>query len=875
MPHPLPVALVFLIGGLLVLPAAERPAKATRPVQPAIAQSDDDEATARRLCQELDLARPELKAVKEHAAASRHVQALEAWRDGAIDRLRRADLGEFTLHTYKTHPRQANIAELLVGRKQDAKHHTEFLDLYGLAGAPATAKPIDWMATIGDEVKREGASYARYTFATPLAARFVITGEAIYKDTWFAITDDFVRRQKTLALATPVEKRGSNTARWAMNHGDCLGQADRTETLLKCLAVFAKALPSAGGQRARDWVTVLAPLAEPAAPAAKATIPAGAFARIVLSLLLDHPEPNLTFYTKSGITPNQRRHGLNALILVAWQFREFKAAAPVGERAAAAFGDWMRETLHNDGGMIEQSFNYNQGDARNLEELVRFLGSDAPPWAVELGRRVEGWRRLTMALATPLGALPVQGNNHTDNPPPVWRDAGARQRLGADEERLPRFPKPAFTSVAFPFSGYYALRRDWSWDSPYLYFANPRPATGHMTLDALAIEVHAFGRPLLVRAGPPPYNPSFVAPAMRKDYDQIDDYFSEGAPAKANVVLVDGHGQSRNTDWAKACPTTPIAGRWHSSARFDVVEGTYDLGYGDPKVYWLKNPKMDMTVAHRRQVVFVRQAGLWLVVDTLLPKDAKEHSGTQVWHLQPAITAANRGSVPGFTAAQVVVDEMAGCVRTTDDAGPNIWIQHLGGAARSYQRFHGAKNPFRGWYARSIGDAQPAPEVRVTWRVSGPTVQVTALVPARDAGRPYALAPTTARKPPGAESDKAPPPADPAEAGGELRLADGTVVAVQAAAGRARPLNAGTVSGTATLLVSVTRGGANQGLALDCRGITIAGRQGSFTTNDVEWAVEGGSPKQTATITMPTGFQWVEDREGLRPLVGVQHEARR
>lgn len=33
----------------------------------------------------------------------------------------------------------------------------------------------------------------------------------------------------------------------------------------------------------------------------------------------------------------------------------------------------------------------------------------------------------------------------------------------------------------------------------------------------------------------------------------------------------------------------------------------------------------------------------------------------------------------------------------------------------------------------------------------------------------------------------------------------------------------------------------------------------------MEWVVGGGTPKQIAAITMPTGPQWVEDREGLRP----------
>lgn len=837
------VVIALLLGGALGVPPA--------------GEADVSEVDiARRLCAQLNLNLPALAAVKAHASAGRHIEALAAWRDGAVDRLRKATLGEFTLHGYRRHPRQTSIADMLLGRKPSSKDGTDFLDLYDISGPVEPRRPINWLTRVSDPVTLEKAQFGNFFFTISLAERYWQDGDETFLRKWFAITSDFARTHKRAVDGMSKNQLENIQASWQMNHGSCLTQSARMETILKCLGVLAKSLPPTGGAKpARDepaWNQVLDPVMT--TTTAHATIPAAALAEVVLSLVLDHPEPQLTFYAKSGVTPNQRRHGLISLLLVARQFSEFTVAATIEAQAAAAFEAWMNETLQVDGGMLEASFNYNLSDARSLEEFSRSLDSDPPAWADLLHQRVAGFHLMTAALATPTGEPPSVGNQGTTRPPALWRDTAARSAWNRSPNRIAPPAKAAFTAAAFPFSGYYMQRRDWEWDSPYLFFSNSRPATGHFALDANAIEVHAYGRPLLVRAGQPPYTVAFVDASQRKDYAQLDDYFGEAGPFKTNTVQVDGRGQSRADAWATVCPPTPIAARWLASERFAFVEGTYDQGYGDCNVYFVKKPQIDRSVSHHRQVVFVRSANCWLVIDRLRATDERTHTFTQTWHLPPFITG--KDAVSGFTAEQVVIDPTANLMHTDDPIGPNIWVQHLGGDARTYEKFHGHKNPFRGWYARHIGDAVPAPEVRISWSGARTSVLVTAIVPSRDQQHPYTLIPPV----PATANAKA-----EQSTGGDLRLNDGTVINVRAALDKPAMLTAGPISGTGELLVTVTHGGSTSGIALGCASLSHGKKSRAATHRDGEWELRGGMPEVVAPITLPSGFSWVDDSTGLRP----------
>lgn len=870
----LPPAFLLLLGALATpLPVAlftPAPVSASDTLGADLFDLPSDaEGMGKILCAEIDLTQPGLEEVKRQAdqGQGHYAAALTAWRDYKVAFLRKADPGDFGWHADQVSQTRLALAEDLVGRlsaEQQAKIDKRmrlFFVNSGIVGDPDAEKPlpIQWLAQ--DDRGAYFENYQNFYFSNGLSVRYWQSGDAIYLRKWFQIAADFARNQKHEVDALDDAIRRRIPCNWSARDAQAsLSQSDRVHSLIRNLSVFCKSLPESG--KPEKWSDVCRPLATPLAPAARDVIPPVELAQIALSLVRDHPPALLARYVKAGAVPNQRRNGLSGVLLIAATFPEFSASRELAAQGAAGLDSYLQGAFHRDGGMLEQSFNYNLGDASSLEEMAAQLEPSQPELAAKLRKRALAFYRIAAALSTPGAYLPAMASYGPASPPPFWSAPQERTKWLANHaakmpglrdplvaliagqfQQTPPSPAPAFTSITFPYSGYAVQRRSWGWESPYLFMQTCRPGRGHRSMGHNAIQVFAYGRPFLVSCGVPVYSPAQLPEAMRGDFDAINGLLGEGSSWKTNTVLVDDHSQKNNVKANQEAQPTPIEARWHTSSQFDFTEGLYDLGYPE------------QNIDHQRQVIFVRDPGFWIVTDRMTNRDGNEHAFTQVWNFPPFLDEP-RHHLWGFTADQVVTDPTARQLHTADPNGPNLWLYHFGAPALDYAKHYGDKSPYRGWYTLGFGSLTPAPNVNVSWKSPGHSLLVTVIWPAPDAATPLLI------------SRDLTPRGDATRAGLSLKLPDGRLLTYQAAHDP-QSLTASRLTVRAKGLLTVeSPGGITHGLVLNSN-------PDGNTPTDYEFTAKGEAKSEVIPITTPQGFHWQQTPAGLAPDYGPQREENR
>lgn len=657
---------------------------------------------SRQFLAHVNLDAPGLGEAKALAAKGDYDAALAAWRDHIVYRLRAMPLGEFGWHGNQGHPTKQEAVE----------------------------KQLDKMELTPDEI-------GDFSFGAPMAFRYAKTGEGRVVQRWFEFMDQ--------AAAKGLIQKSSS---W-----------DVGTYTVKCLGAFAKLLPDDQPREAdiwKRWGPVLAPRAGTVTPEGLAMFPPETLAHLATAVALEWPDSptGLVMFAKAGRVPNQRLGGLKSLMLVAVAFDSLKRAPDLQLATGKAIQDVARDAFYADGGDLEQSFNYNFGDAKSLTELVAMFADPRPAWCGEVEATVDRFYALMAGLTTPWGGLPRVGNYGGSNVTALWKDATVRgqwqaQMLkgtssgGADAARDEagrrivnglfgdgNEPPPLpFTSVAFPYSGYYILRGGWCWDSPYAFFMGARPGRGHSMRDRNSLQLAAFGRRLIVTAGPGTYGFGTMPDSVRR-------YFDEDSAYKCNTMIVNGQRQTQANGVALCAYRQPIPLRWHTSAAFDLVEGVHDSGYGENfNVNKKGKQAIDTGVIHQRQLLFLRgDTPIWVVTDRMLVEPTAGQASrqyTQMWHFPPPAAA-------GFSQEQVNVDEAARCVRTTDPTGPNLLLRHFAPQPLHYSTYWGKEDePALGWYAHGLGDPrQAAVDLHVKWEGEGNQTVVTVLVPMRPGENP-------------------------------------------------------------------------------------------------------------------------------------------
>lgn len=188
---------------------------------------------------------------------------------------------------------------------------------------------------------------------------------------------------------------------------------------------------------------------------------------------------------------------------------------------------------------------------------------------------------------------------------------------------------PAETSQLLPYSGFAALRSDWTKDAMWLFMDGGGAdynSGWHVHESCLSIELYAYGTPMLT-------DPGF----FHYDTSKMREYIL--ATRSHNTGLVDGMGQlcfAKNNVYGFI--DSSKLGRLTHARRGDleVLEGYYDFGYGTNfradkwKNGEIRDVSGDAYARHTRKVIFIR-SGLgeakpfFIMLDSFETTDEKEH----------------------------------------------------------------------------------------------------------------------------------------------------------------------------------------------------------------------------------------------------------
>jgi regulation of enolase protein 1 (concanavalin A-like superfamily) len=808
----------------------------------------------------MDLNQPKMSAVRTQYNAGAYDNAVNVWRDILMADLRKTPMGEFSWHGTRTASQMVTWADMLVGKITEAQYRdwliannrTYCTDVWGLRGAPGTLTNANWLA-VPDKFNADQLS--DFQCFIPLTSRYWQNQDATYARKWFEISSDFARNcYDAISPLSLAEKRASypNLA-WNTDAGSALMQASRVAIMFKSMALLSKSVP--GGSKASDWMQSLAARSDIPSPGSYDVFPSKQVADLALSLVEDHPIALQERYLTAGAVPNQRFSGLFSLLLTSRYLDMFNSVQnTIKPNAEAAMLDYLSTTNYPDGGMLEQSLNYNEGDARRMAELISiYSGVNAGAWKTSMERTVDRFWQMEWALRGPTFSVPQIGNRRTDITPEVWTSSTARQNWinsqlakyvpkGTLEQQINNAyaggQPPVFTSIAFPFSGYFLQRSGWTMDDMALFFMSGRPQRGHSMRDKNAIQVSAHGRDLLVASGFPTYGSNSSGyPAG------VENYLAEHSSAKVNTVLVDGKSQNR-TD-AQQVYTDPVNSLWHTSPHFDFVEGLHAAGYGD-----------ELDVSHQRQTVFVKEAGAWVVLDNLFSTDQTSHTYRQTWNFQPYYTPTSGTSVFGFKENEVLVDSVNKRIYTADNdttQTPNVFLHSFGNNV-SYEKYYGSTAPIYGWYARGYGDGIPAVDVHARFSGVGNQQLITLIKPTKGLSSGI-----TSLTDVGSGAVK----------GFDGVTVNGVAIKVRGTLGSGVMLSAGGVNAQARTLVVTTVAGVVRGIVIGAETFSVGtvARSGLGGRN-YEFRVLANGGVEVQRIQVPRNFSWIASG-GLRPDYGV------
>lgn len=635
-----------------------------------------------------------------------------------------------------------------------------------------------------------------------LATAYAHTHDAKYARYWAAVWEDFALRhhpglQSMKARKVNLKVYHALPASWALFY--C---CSRQYSFWNSLITLAKAM----------------------SPAQYRDIPSASLAR---SLMLIGGENNaviLKAVVKAGGVPNQHAGGARRLVQNAMDLLGAKDAPTWLAAADKFFIHYYAFVNMPDGTSTEQAFNYNKANATGIRALALEFGDKQPDWlkaVVPAGTRTMRFLACSLRNGSHAGAFPRLGTDDR------LQESLFRLLLPAlPDEQVARIvdrvyghdklPPPSFTSVQFPYGGYYIMRTGWTRNDAYLFFKASRRPLGHHRDDNTAIHfLCAYGRDLLIDSGITNYNPQ----------DPINKYV--GSSWSKNTIQVDGCGQHIATMGQPGIgPDTtaakPIHSRWLTGNQFDFAEGCYEFGYTNP----------DIHVRHERQILFLRHPLIWIVTDRMrgldhaMPANEK-HTYTQTWNFPTS-----------FAKNQVQTDPGEQVIRTTDPAGPNVVLHNFGATPVTYTEYYGQKSPqWRGWV--NIHKPVPAVDVHATWTGRGEQLLVTAIDPCHKVNdEPM-------------RSIKSFHSADPNIRGFDAVLTDGSTVAYRAALNTA-DLTAGTVHARGSvLLVTRSPDGTVHGVLLDATSLTIASKPLPLPGDNFEFTLRGNRLLRTTLINYP------------------------
>lgn len=599
-------------GEVVVPPAADAEAR-----RAAFAARQNPEALGKladQLSRFLRIDAPELKEFADRYGQSDINGALQAFNQAFAARLieRREPLEDMPFLN-PVNPRLASLLLANIVKTSDGR----FVDL-GKAGS------IDW---------ENGTAFANSPHVgifNQLLGVYELTGDRAYLGKWAGLVDDMAMHHRRDRLR-PFEISNQDGQAWNLLH------------LLNRLMSVEKARP--GSLEA---------------------LPSGTLPRLLMAIIPQDIALNDTYfssYAGNWHPENGARQVQLGLVLDDWIAMD----TPLVQRGIDRLGLYGVRANLPDGTEAEPSIGYNNmfvaGALHALKWLEPTAENEVPPMRLrellEDVIRRERWRLLVLTYERrqPLvlrqdgRQWPVERSNKVANDPLIARAMAA----------LAPESKETLTSVFFPWGGYNIIRENWTKDGQYgSMMSRPyiSPFGTRGVTDNLNLGIHAFGHDLLADGVTTQYarSESQLRVDNRGQLYHVD-YGNPKEPFTA-AYLTDA--------WEK-----PSTARWLHSASFDFMEGAYSGRYGSGR----SEEQMITDVAHQRQVVFARDAGLWIIIDRLRAAE-QPRDFTWNWMLPSSEIEENILTFkPAGKTGEIAIDTAENRIFTSKPDTANITLQ--------------------------------------------------------------------------------------------------------------------------------------------------------------------------------------------------------
>ena len=808
----------------------------------------DSKTVADELFKIIDLSEPALSGVASLYGGGKYSEALDAYRNYFVDKVRGIEFDKFNWHSAYISDPSIDNAKIWAGKmsvdefKNKYPKRTILAEYYfNISGDPDQPVKPNWLGTDPNGYMPD-QMWLRWF--TNFNAAYWKTGDEVYIKKYFQLINDLALNFKKQALNGGLSQTDYRS--WAKNNNFVFCAMTRTDFILRQFVCFAKLLPDDGEKP--KWDNVMDARNYKVKPEAYNLISSEALANTIINIFNDVNPFFLNAYIKPGATPNQRLGGLQDLLIESLLFSEAK---PVKDTITPALNEvydsYLRGYIHPDGGNIEQAFNYNVGDLARLKTDVKYCESMKvrPAYYELLKLRTEYNNRLFEVLNRPIGGAPAVGMGSINQSEPTWKKEVQDKYIKNGTANTYDFKN--FDSIALPYSGYYAFRSGWGVNDTYLFTQGPRRSSGHLYPSNGSIELQAFGRQLLMAGGAPYYFESQVPRELLPEWGMFNSYFAEGSSFDRNTVLVNGMSQDKTESDGSILNdlsgSEPIPALWHTGNSFDMTQTFWKGGYSQDGG---KNKTLN-GVEHQRDIVYLKGCNAFILTDFMRSqKEGVKYS--QVWNFPPHMSK-NEGddlSVFGYKNEQVVADKDKRTISTGDPDGPNVFLHNFINQPVEYVKYFGYKSDsgYKGWYSPGIeGKRYPKPDVYVNWNKTVDDSPMLTLISVSQ----NTTDPITDIKD---ISDKAKGQSVFSAKCGESQIT--CYVGYQP-----NVINYKKINTKANWLLVTENKDSLSGIALGCEAFAFGDKKVELKCENFEFNITAGEIKITP-ITAPTGFAWVE-----------------
>ncbi|HAX97251.1 MAG TPA: hypothetical protein DCY35_12155 [Prolixibacteraceae bacterium] len=784
------------------------------------------EKLATKLFVMIDLEKPELSRVKLCMDSGNFTQALKAYREFVLQKMKyTGDIYWENTYSYVYTP-MIKINDIEKGANELLFNIFTTTDgKYVSLGEPGV---INWKFDL--PVKKFERSYffaknVLWNLSTfdPLLRSFIATNNIIYLKKWCEYTDDWCLNQDSFSRLLPPELPDA--------HASASGLSD----FLYHLKRLGQVLPQNGEGLS------------------EATL-----ARVLIKLLKEYLPMEVTYLRSNPQNWTTNTFTLifaTGLLLEELGFKDAKFYIRAGLRRAEDYA-----TTHKlpDGTDIEQNLPYDAAYARwGIASSYKLLKTLKPSlvdqdWYDEQYSHMVQRVNFLIRMLSPEGKFPSGCRIDLRG----WIDGIKGFLLMKEQFISEQYMQkenasivsavqgntengmPSFASDWYPYGGYYNFREGWLPGSHYGFMFSSTHPGGYefRTLSGNNVFVlNAFSQDLLVAGEVGNYD--IVKSPLLVDGKQ--QYYNAGIPQW-------GHRHTMVSAWDE-----PAKSRWHTSTYFDFGEALYHGCYGEgipeqgyASIYGdkirdlsLESQKKASTsvirgIAHRRLVYYIREHGLWIVIDRMSSEEY--HRYTQQWRLPVKPVGSRFGNYKAFTSENIQINAATNSIKTQDNGMANISVYNFSTKPISYG-YKIEEIPLTN--GGKISDFYCAES---TIEGQGEQIIISVIYPRKTQADDILNIQAIRTE------------SDTSTVGFIAVLPEGAKVGYLAAADKNQYLKVEDieVKGESLLVVKNTAG-ARKGIAMGCGSISVCGRIHSIEFRDFEFSIEDDRMKEITPIYTP------------------------